>query len=320
MSALRHLTRRLCFCCCALIFGGAGPLSAAEIKVLFIDGQNNHNWFDMTPRMRDTLVATGRFTCDVATSPAVDDPGKAAKWEAFRPAFARYDVIVSNYGIPEPWPQAVRDDLVDFVRKGGGFVAVHAATNPFPDWKEYNEMIGLGWRGKEFGKRVTIDDKTGEPIETPAGAGPGAGHGGVSPYVVTVRRPQHPIMQGLPRQWMHAQDEVYHGQRGPALSMTVLSSAYSDRQQGGTGEHEPLDWVIPFGEGRVFVTMQGHVRAYDKYPLTFDAIQCVGFQTIFARGTEWAATGKVTIPVPPEFPTRDKLSIVPAGKLNPPKP
>ena len=38
---------------------------------------------------------------------------------------------------------------------------------------------------------------------------------------------------------------------------------------------------------------------------------CVGFQTTFARGTEWAATGKVTIPVPSDFPGPDKVSVRP---------
>lgn len=36
------------------------------------------------------------------------------------------------------------------------------------------------------------------------------------------------------------------------------------------------------------------------------AIQCVGFQTLMARGAEWAATGKVTVPIPQEFPSETK--------------
>jgi hypothetical protein len=40
-------------------------------------------------------------------------------------------------------------------------------------------------------------------------------------------------------------------------------------------------------------------------------MKCVGFQTVLLRGTEWAATGKVTIPVPAEFPTKDKVLAAP---------
>jgi hypothetical protein len=34
------------------------------------------------------------------------------------------------------------------------------------------------------------------------------------------------------------------------------------------------------------------------------SMQCVGFYTVLQRGTEWAATGTVTIPVPAAFPTK----------------
>jgi hypothetical protein len=39
-------------------------------------------------------------------------------------------------------------------------------------------------------------------------------------------------------------------------------------------------------------------------------MKCVGFQTIVGRGAEWAATGKVTLPVPRNFPTAQKTSVV----------
>jgi hypothetical protein len=41
---------------------------------------------------------------------------------------------------------------------------------------------------------------------------------------------------------------------------------------------------------------------------------CVGFQTTLTRGTEWAATGKVTIPIPSNFPTEKDVSVVPKAK------
>jgi hypothetical protein len=40
-------------------------------------------------------------------------------------------------------------------------------------------------------------------------------------------------------------------------------------------------------------------------------MKCVGFRTTFARGVEWAATGKVTQPVPSDFPTAEKVSTRP---------
>ena len=40
----------------------------------------------------------------------------------------------------------------------------------------------------------------------------------------------------------------------------------------------------------------------------------IGFITTLVRGTEWAATGKVTQPIPDDFPTADKTSQRPFGK------
>jgi hypothetical protein len=42
-------------------------------------------------------------------------------------------------------------------------------------------------------------------------------------------------------------------------------------------------------------------------------MSCVGFITTLQRSTEWAATGKVSLPIPEKFPTADKISQVPVG-------
>jgi len=42
------------------------------------------------------------------------------------------------------WPDQTKAAFVEYVRNGGGVVIYHAADNAFPEWKEYNEMIGLG--------------------------------------------------------------------------------------------------------------------------------------------------------------------------------
>ena len=52
-------------------------------------------------------------------------------------------------------------------------------------------------------------------------------------------------------------------------------------------------WTVSYGKGRVFHTPMGH---------DVNAMRCVGFATTLLRGTEWAATGKVTLPIPENFP------------------
>lgn len=280
-----------------LLFPFNSGLAQDPIRVLIVDGQNNHDWRKTTPVLKACLEATGRFKVDVTTSP---DNGKPAEqWDAFRPKFSDYGAVVSNYN-GQTWPEPVRKALEEYVHKGGGLVIVHAANNAFPDWSEFNKMIGLGWRGADFGDRVTVD-KDGKIIRTEKNKGPGAGHGSQHDFTIVVRDRQHPVMAGIPAEWLHVKDELYHGQRGPAADMNIIATAFADKSTGGTDENEPMVWWIPYGRGKVFTTVMGH----GDY-----SMKCVGFQTVFARGTEWAATGKVTIPVPEKFPTAIKtLSI-----------
>ena len=211
-------------------------------------------------------------------------------------------MLVVNYN-GEAWPERVQQAFVAFVRRGGGVVMVHAANNPFPEWKEWNEMIALGWRKADYGARVTVDDASGALLRTAAGEGPGAGHGPSHLFQIQVRRPDHPIMRGLPRIWLHGKDQLSHGQRGPGLNMQVLDSAFSAQDKGGTGAHEPMTWVVPFGRGRVVTTLLGHQW---RDQADADALRCVGFRTVFARSVEWAARRRVSLPVPADFPTAEK--------------
>jgi len=288
----------------ACLATGRSAAAADKIRVLIVDGQNNHNWQAMTPPMKDGLVKSGKFTVDVVTTPEKKAPREA--WKAFRPQFRKYDVVLSNYN-GEDWPVEVQDALEAYVADGGGLSIIHAANNAFENWPAFNKMIGLGWRKNTFGDRVTVDD-SGKVVRTSKGEGPGSGHGAILPYKVVVRDPDHPIMKGMPGEWMHAKDELYHGQRGPGENMEILATAYSDPSNKGTGTNEPMIWVIPYGKGRVFTTVLGHVGAKDG---DTTAIRDIGFKTVMLRGTEWAATGKVTIPIPDNFPTATESRVAP---------
>ena len=87
----------------------ATPARAAEkVRVLIIDGQNNHTWQNMTPPMKADLERSGRFDVTVATTPPAKSPKEA--WDAFHPDFSKYDVVLSNYN-GEPWPKRVQKAL-----------------------------------------------------------------------------------------------------------------------------------------------------------------------------------------------------------------
>jgi type 1 glutamine amidotransferase len=287
-------------------------------KVLIVDGQNNHNYKAMTPFMKEQLEKTGLFSVDVSTTPpAPSKPAKnetpeqagerekkaadlKAQWEKWRPSFKDYKVVLSNYN-GESWPADVNGAFEEYVKGGGGVYVVHAANNAFSGWTEYDLMIGLGWRGNKYGSRLFYDE-TGKLQRSEPGDGPGAGHGAQHEYRITLRDPEHPIVKGMPPVWMHATDELYHGQRGPAKNMLILASAFDDKTKGGTGLHEPMLWVIPYGQGKVVTNVMGHENG--------KSVQCVGFVTILLRSCEWLATGKVTVPIPPGFPSEDKASVM----------
>jgi type 1 glutamine amidotransferase len=278
-----------------------GPLAAAEpgkLRVLLIDGQNNHKWQQTTPWLKKHLEAAGRFEVTVATSPPKGKPDEMAK---FRPDLSKCDVVVSNYN-GEPWGKELSDDLEAGLKAGRfGLVIVHAANNAFTGWQEYNRMIGMGWRDAKFGKRLRYDD-AGKPETVEAGADLGAGHRYVGPFTITVRDADHPVTKGMPKEWLHHNDELYDNMRGPIENVTVLATALSPKEKKGTGAHEPMIWTVGYGKGRVFHTPMGH---------DVTAMRCVGFAATLARGTEWAATGKVTLPLPADFPTAGKASLSP---------
>jgi uncharacterized protein len=99
---------------------------------------------------------------------------------------------------------------------------------------------------------------------------------------------------------MHAKDELYDRLRGPAENLIVLATAYADPETKGSGHHEPLLMTVSYGQGRVFHTALGH---------SVHAMQCAGFIATLQRGAEWAATGKVTQPIPDDFPGPDQTSL-----------
>jgi type 1 glutamine amidotransferase len=276
---------------------GARPSAVAtkaKLKALIVDGQNNHNWKQTTPLLRATLERSGRFVVDVSTSPR--DKDELAK---FAPKFADYDVVVSNYN-GQLWPEAAREAFRAFVHGGGGFVSVHAADNAFPNWRDYNLMIGVGGWGRRSEKSGPyVRWREGEIVRD-TGPGRGGSHGRRHEFALDVRDAAHPITKGLPKRFLHCADELYDRLRGPAENLTVLATAFSDKATGGSGEHEPLLMAIDFGAGRCFHTALGHDPT---------AMKCVAFQVTLVRGAEWAATGKVTTGVPENFPGPDAVVV-----------
>jgi uncharacterized protein len=276
----------------------AAQAPRTTLPVMLLDGESAgryHDWARVTPVLKKMLDETGLFAVTVVTA-----PGTTGELAGFDPQFAKYRAVVMNYDAPqERWPAPLKASFERYMTEGGGLVAVHAADNAFAGWQAFNEMIGVGgWRGRreEAGPFWFYRDGTLASDTAPGSAG---SHGRRSPFLVTVRDTTHPIMRGLPSAWMHQGDELYARLRGPGKNMTVLATAFSDPTNKGSGRDEPQLLALQYGKGRVFHTTMGH---------DIVALSSVDFVVTLQRGTEWAATGKVTQKVPASFPTAETVS------------
>ncbi len=290
------------------------------IKVLLVDGQNNHEqWPKITFLLKTYLEESGLFLVDVArtgytwkgekyiaefpikhlqTTIALEKPKTDPD---FSPKFSNYDVVISNFGWNAAnWPERTQKAFETFIEQGGGLVVFHAADNSFPNWKAYNTMIGLGgWgdRTEKDGPYVFYNDK--EILTTDNSPGKAGAHGPQNEYQIKIRDTEHPITKGMPKVWMHTKDELYNSLRGPAKNMQILATAYSDPENQGSGKHEPALMALTYGKGRIFHNIMGHADY---------SVNCIGFISTMLRGAEWAATGKVTQEIPKNFPSAEKSS------------
>ena len=279
------------------------PSTNQPIRVLIIDGFSNHDWKQTTLMVKSILEETGRFAVTISTAPNTADEMSRTSWN---PEFEKYGVVIQNTNNIQDtglrWPRRVEQRLENYVRAGGGLYILHSANNAFPHWQEYNRMIGLGWRSKETGYALQLD--SGDRItRIPPGQGEGTNHGARFDAIIHVVN-KHPINKGYPERWRTASMELYRYARGPAENITVLSAATDST----TGQIWPVEWVVSYGKGKVYASSMGHLWKGDIYPVSY---RCIGFQTTLIRAAEWLATGKVTYPVPRNFPTKETTSLQP---------
>src|SRR5262249_11831464 len=181
--------------------------------------ENNHDWKYTTPRIREALEETGRFTVDVTETPA--------KTLADANALAKYRVLVLNYNGPR-WGEPAE---TNFLKAGAGRTGVQwiqAADNAVIGWTEYERLVGDLW------------------------VVPITGHGAYHAFDVHVVDREHPITRDFPDIPAHP-DELYHRLVNTQnVERRVLMTAFSSPDQGGTGEEGPMVLVPPERQGRDF--------------------------------------------------------------------
>lgn len=235
------------------------------IRIVILSGQNVHDWQATTPCLERMYNDAGMFK----VVEVVNDVSKVSA-----DTFAAGDVIVSNWTChPQmtggPWTEAGKQAFADAVRSGKGLVQFHAASAACNDWADFQELSGLTWKW-DF-----------------------TNHTQYHTFKVLIRDHEHPITRDLPDFW--TTDELY--QNMIKLAKTdyhLLASAWSEEQFGGISKTQPMLITTQLGQGRGVNLLLGHdVRAMSN----------PAFKTLMLRATEWAATGRVTIPIPEDWPS-----------------
>lgn len=285
----------------------AGASSATgKIRVLILDGFSNHNWKLNTKLLRGLLEPTGLFDVSVSTAPSAT--ATAPDSPPWQPDFAHADVVIQTCNDigqrPAPaWPEVTKANFVQFVKGGGGVFIFHSGNNAFPNWPEYNDIIGLGWRPVSFGTALQMSED-GTITRLGPGQGKATSHAPRADVMVHSLN-NHPIHEGMPALWKTPMLEVYYDARGPAKNVQVLSYGQDPRFK----DYWPLEWTVTYGEGRVYASSFGHVwkdESETKQPVDLLAAD---EQVLIERALQWLAKRPVTISVPKDFPTADAISI-----------
>jgi type 1 glutamine amidotransferase len=178
-------------------------------------------------------------------------------------AFFRYDALLSNFNTfghkdPGPvWNQAMRTAFEDYIRSGHGFIVVHAGSADFYDWTAFQEIAGATWsKGTSHGKMHTNE--------------------------IHILATGSPITSGF-KDFQTFDEYWQNAQVAPGA--VALATVTPKPEFGGTGKPEPIAFTTEFGRGRGFTLLLGH---------NAKAMESDGFKTLLCRGTEWAATGKVS--------------------------
>ena len=157
---------------------------------------------------------------------------------------AKYDAILfNNTSYSQDYFNAEqRKAILDFIRNGGGFIGVHAASDcgtsakkAKTTWPEITEMIGGAFDGHPWTRKGM--------------------------YGIRNEDPEHKILQPLKGKGFKISDELYKYKDYKRENQRVLLTIDMEESyhKNGRKDHDhALLWVKNYGKGRVFFSAFGH--------------------------------------------------------------
>ena len=166
---------------------------------------------------------------------------------------ARYDVVIFVSTTGDVLDEAQQGAFERYIRAGGGYAGVHAASDAEYDWPWYGGLVGAYFRDH-----------------------PGSVNEQFQVATVKVLGRDTAATRPLPRRW-EREEEWYNFRTNPRGTVRVLAEVdertYDPRGYSvpggspGMGRHHPIAWCQPYDGGRAFYTALGHKAEYYSDPL-----------------------------------------------------
>jgi type 1 glutamine amidotransferase len=151
-----------------------------------------------------------------------------------REDFLSYDVVVL-YDMMQTITDSQKEQFKSLIDKGVGLVVLHHAIGSYPEWTEYERIIGGRYTEPDPNKPGTVTEAVGWK------------HDETVPVVIVAR--EHPITAGLKDFTIH--DEIYWGYRVQPDVTPLITTTHPK-------SGKPLGWCRTHGRSRVVYLQLGH--------------------------------------------------------------
>ena len=231
---MRHLLKGFSMLLLTLVFSTA--LSAHTFKVLVFSKTEGfrHSSIPAGIAAIEQLGTDNNFIVEATEDASVFTFEQLQQYEAIIFLSTTGDVLNRNQ----------QDAFERYIRSGGGFVGIHAASDTEYNWPWYGQLVGAYFDS----------------------------HPAIQTATIEVADRIHPSTKHLPEYWERT-DEWYNYTKNPRGQVHVLATLDESTYSGGTmGYLHPIAWMHEFDGGRSWYTGGGHTEESYSEPAFLEHI------------------------------------------------